>query len=415
MEYSNLKIADAEIYEQIQNESNRQKDGIELIASENYVSAAVLDAMGSILTNKYSEGMPNKRYYGGNDHIDSIENIAISRAKELFGAEHVNVQPYSGSPANLAVYLALINPGDAALGMELFAGGHLTHGYKVSVTGRWFSASNYGVNDNGYIDYDSVLKLAKETKPKLIWAGFSAYSRTIEWQKFRDIADEVDAYLAVDIAHIAGLIAGKQLLSPVGIADVVTTTTHKTLRGPRGAMIFCKEEFATKIDKAVFPGLQGGPHNHTTAGIAVALKEALDPSFVGYARQVIINAQALAKGLTEQGFKIVSGGTDNHLMLMDLSPQDLGGKEIEHALELAGITVNKNTIPGEKRSPFDPSGIRIGTAAMTTRGLKEVDMATIAKFISDAIQSRTDEDKLRAIAAEVKAFVSPFPIPGIST
>lgn len=408
-----LAQADSEVSNILQREKDRQLRGIELVASENYVSEAVLEAMGSIVTNKYSEGMPNARYYGGNTHIDEIESLAVARTKQLFGAEHVNVQPYSGSPANLAVYLATRNPGDDILGMELYAGGHLTHGYKVSVTGKWFTSHSYGVNEKGYIDYDEVRDIAKRVNPKLLWAGYSAYSRVIDWKIFREIADEVGAVFAVDMAHFAGLVAAGLMESPVPYADIVTTTTHKTLRGPRAGMILCKKEWAEKIDKAVFPGLQGGPHNHTTAAIAVALGEALQPSFKTYSQQVMNNAKALAQALTEKGFSIVSGGTDNHLMLVDLRAQNLTGLQTEIALEKANITVNKNAIPFDPRKPWDPSGIRVGTPAVTTRGLVEADMKTIATFMMEVVANYDNESQLRKIAGEVTEFVREFPIPGM--
>lgn len=410
-----LKENDKEIFQSIQNEAKRQIEGVELIASENYVSKDVLEAMGSILTNKYSEGYPSKRYYGGNEYIDEIELKAIERAKKLFGAEHVNIQPYSGSPANLAVHLAFLEPGDRTMGMALDAGGHLTHGFKVSISGKYFDSVSYGVNTDGYIDYDEVEKLAKEHKPKLIWVGFSAYSRVIDWNRFRDIADSVNAILVADIAHVAGLIVSGVYPSPVGIADVVTTTTHKTLRGPRGAMIMCKEEYAEAIDKAVFPGLQGGPHNHTTAGIAVALREADSKEFKEYSKQVVENARALSQALVEKGYSIVSGGTDNHLFLIDtVKSLNLSGKEVSDTLELVNITVNKNAIPNDSRKPWDPSGIRIGTPAITTRGMKEKDMQVIADLIDEALKNSTNEECLSDIRKRVKEFTSKFPIPGIS-
>jgi glycine hydroxymethyltransferase len=406
-------VKDKEIQELIDLEKKRQFEGIELIASENYVSESILECMGSILTNKYSEGYPGKRYYCGNEYIDQIENIAIERAKELFGAEHVNVQPYSGSPANQAVHFALLNPGDNTMGMSLDAGGHLTHGYKISFSGKYYNSVSYGVDENGYIDYDEVLKLAKEHKPKLIWAGFSAYSRIVDWKKFRGIADEVGAYLAADIAHVAGLVATGLYPSPVGIADVVTTTTHKTLRGPRGAIIMCKEELAEKIDKAVFPGLQGGPHNHITAGIAVALGEASTPEFKEYTKQIILNAKALSSALIDLGYTIVSGGTDNHLFLVDVVKSvGFSGKEASDILEKANITLNKNAVPNDTRKPWDPSGIRIGTPAITTRGMKENDMKVVAQLIDKALKS--PEDNLNNIRLEVKEFTKDFPIPGIT-
>lgn len=405
---------DKKIESLINEESKRQIEGIELIASENYVSEDVLEAMGSILTNKYSEGYPFKRYYGGNEYIDKIEQEAIDRAKELFGADHVNVQPYSGSPANLAVHLGLVEPGDKTLGMALDAGGHLTHGFKVSISGKYFDSASYGVNGDGYIDYEEVLKIAKSHKPKLIWAGFSAYSRTIDWNEFRKIADEVGAYLVADISHVAGLVVAGLYPSPVGIADVVTTTTHKTLRGPRGAIIMCNEELGEKIDKAVFPGLQGGPHNHTTAGIAVALQEASTKEFKEYAMQIIANAKKLSDELTSRGYVIISGGTDNHLFLLDtVKSCNMTGAELSNLLEKVNITVNKNAIPNDKRKPWDPSGIRIGTPAVTTRGLKEKDMEKIAEYIDRAVKNKDNEKELGKLKEEVKIYMSDFQIPGI--
>lgn len=402
-------IQDKEILELINAEKKRQKEGIELIASENYVSESVLECMGSILTNKYSEGYSGKRYYKGNEYVDCVEEEAINRAKKLFHAEHVNIQPYSGSPANLAVHFALLDTGDKTMGMALDAGGHLTHGFKVSITGKYYNSVSYGVDENGYIDYEEVRRLAKEHMPRLIWAGFSAYSRTIDWQKFRDIADEVGAYLAADIAHVAGLVVTGIYPSPVGIADVVTTTTHKTLRGPRGAIIMCKKELAEKIDKAVFPGLQGGPHNHTTAAIAVALKEASMPEFKEYAKQVVKNSKALAEELIKRNYKIISDGTDNHLFLVDIvASVGISGEEASTLLEQSNITVNKNTIPNDTRKPWDPSGIRIGTPAITTRGMKEKDMIRIAEFIDEILRKKEN------VREQVKEFTKDFPIPGIN-
>lgn len=402
-------IQDKEILELINAEKKRQKEGIELIASENYVSESVLECMGSILTNKYSEGYSGKRYYKGNEYVDCVEEEAINRAKKLFHAEHVNIQPYSGSPANLAVHFALLDTGDKTMGMALDAGGHLTHGFKVSITGKYYNSLSYGVDENGYIDYEEVRRLAKEHMPKLIWAGFSAYSRTIDWQKFRDIADEVGAYLAADIAHVAGLVVTGIYPSPVGIADVVTTTTHKTLRGPRGAIIMCRKELAEKIDKAVFPGLQGGPHNHTTAAIAVALKEASTPEFKEYAKQVVKNSKALAEELIKRNYKIISDGTDNHLFLVDIvASVGISGEEASILLEQSNITVNKNTIPNDTRKPWDPSGIRIGTPAITTRGMKEKDMIRIAEFIDEILRKKEN------VREQVKKFTKDFPIPGIN-
>ncbi|HRY22151.1 MAG TPA: serine hydroxymethyltransferase [Candidatus Dojkabacteria bacterium] len=411
------KMKDKKVLEYLNKEKKRQMEGLELIASENYVSEDVLACTGSILTNKYSEGYAGKRYYKGNQYVDEIEKLAIERAKDLFGAEHVNIQPYSGSPANLAVHFALLEPGDRTLGMSLDAGGHLTHGFKVSISGKYYNSVSYGVDDNGYIDYDEVRKLAKEHKPKLIWSGFSAYSRIIDWSKFRKIADEVGAFLVADIAHVAGLVAAGEYPSPIGIADVVTTTTHKTLRGPRGAMIMCKEELGEKIDKAVFPGLQGGPHNHITAAIAVALKEASTNEFREYSKQVIKNAKVLSEELTKRGYKIVSGGTDNHLFLVDLINSDglgdLGGEEASTLLEDANITLNKNAIPNDPRKPWDPSGVRIGTPALTTRGMKEKEMEKVAGYIDTVLKNREDESVIEKTKEEVKEFASKFPIPGI--
>ena len=400
------------IFEYIKKEEKRQVEGIELIASENYVSKNVLLAMGSILTNKYSEGYSGKRYYGGNQYIDMVEDECISRAKDLFGAEHVNVQSYSGSSANLAVHLAFLNPGDKTMGMSLSAGGHLTHGFKVSISGKYFNSVSYGINAKGYIDYDKVREIALEYRPKLIWSGFSAYSRIIDWKEFRKIADEIGAILVADVAHVAGLIVGGVYPSPVGIADVVTTTTHKTLRGPRGALIMSKGEYGEAIDKAVFPGLQGGPHNHITAGIAVALKEANSLEFKQYAQQVVINAKTLADKLISKGFNIISNGTDNHLFLIDtIKSVNLSGKQVSDILESINITVNKNAVPEDLRKPWDPSGIRIGTPAITTRGFKEKDMLFIADVIGDALKERAD---LKALRSKVIKYSKGFPVPGIT-
>lgn len=410
-----LQDTDKQILDLINHEKERQIEGIELIASENYVSEAVLEAMGSILTNKYSEGYPSKRYYCGNEYIDQIENIAIDRAKDLFKVDHVNVQPYSGSPANFAVHLAFLEAGDRTMGMSLDAGGHLTHGFKVSVSGKYFDSVSYGVNEDGYIDYDEVRKLAKEHNPKLIWTGFSAYSRVLDWAEFRKIADEVGAILVADIAHVAGLVATDQYPSPVPFADIITTTTHKTLRGPRGAMIMCKEEYAEAIDKAVFPGTQGGPHNHTTAAIAVALKEASTDEFKQYAKQVVLNAKSLASELIRLGYEIISGGTDNHLMLIDtVKSVGLSGKDASTALEKANITLNKNGIPNDPRKPWDPSGVRIGTPAITTRGMKEGDMIKVAGYIDKVLRNTEDISIIDSVRNDVRDFTKPFSIPGIS-
>lgn len=413
MEMSHLKSYDQQIYDAIKHEEERQSDGMELIPSENYVSVPVLEAMGSLLTNKYSEGYPGKRYYGGQEYVDVVENLAIDRAKQLFGAEHVNVQPYSGSPANTAVYFALLNYGDRVLGMKLDHGGHITHGLPISFSGKSYNFIGYGVEkETGRVNMDEVRKLALEHKPKMIVAGFSAYSRNLDWKKFKDIADEVGALTMADIAHIAGLIAAGVIDSPVPYFDVVTTTTHKTLRGPRGAMIMCKQKFAKDIDRAVFPGLQGGPHDHIIAGKAVAFKEALEPAFKDYAKQIIANAKVLADELMKHGFKIVSDGTDNHLMLIDLTNKNVPGKQAQEALDKAGITCNKNTVPFETRSPMDPSGIRLGTPAITTRGMKETEMKMIAGWINDVISNWQDEARLAQIKGAVKELCSKFPVPG---
>jgi glycine hydroxymethyltransferase len=406
---------DPDIAELIQAEARRQYDKARLIASENYASAAVLEASGTVLTNKYSEGYPGKRYYEGQQFIDPIERLARERAERLFGVDHANVQPYSGSPANLAVYLAFAEPGDTIMGMSLPMGGHLTHGWPVSVTGKWFRAVQYGVRaDTGRIDTDEVRDLARRERPKLIFCGGTAIPRTIDFPAFAEIAGEVGAILVADIAHLAGLIAGGAHPSPAGYADVITTTTHKTLRGPRGAMIMSRAEHAAAIDKAVFPGLQGGPHNHTTAAIAVALHEAAQPSFSTYARQIVANARALAEGLIARGYRLVSGGTDNHLILIDLSAQGIGGKPAARALDRAGIEVNYNTVPFDQRKPFDPSGLRIGTPAITTRGLTEQHMEQLAGWMDAAIgaAARDDGDVLDKIAGEVRELLAGFPMPG---
>ncbi len=406
---------DPQIAALIEDEARRQFEKLRMIASENYVSLAVLEASGSVLTNKYSEGYAGKRYYEGQQFVDPIETIAIQRAKELFGVEHANVQPYSGSPANLAVYLAFLKPGETVMGMALPMGGHLTHGWSVSVTGKWFRPVQYGVRaDTGLIDFDEVRDLARAERPKLIFCGGTAIPRTIEFGAFAEIAREVGAVLVADIAHIAGLIAGGAYPSPVGHADVITTTTHKTLRGPRGAMIMSTAEHATKVDKAVFPGLQGGPHDHTTAAIAVALKEASAPEFSAYARQIVANARALAAALVERGYSLVSGGTDNHLILIDLTPQEIGGKPAARALDRAGIEVNYNTVPFDTRRPFDPSGLRIGTSSITTRGLTEQHMPQVAAWMDEAIKAAAKQDDavIDRIAGQVKDLLAGFPMPG---
>jgi glycine hydroxymethyltransferase len=399
----------------IEQEAQRQHDALRLIPSENYVSAAVLEATGSVLTNKYSEGYAGKRYYEGQQLIDPIERLAIERAMELFGVDHANVQPYSGSPANLAIYLAFLQPGETVLGMGLPMGGHLTHGWSVSATGKWFRAVRYGVRrEDGRLDYDEVRDLARRERPKLIFCGGTAIPRTIDFAAFAEIAREVGAVLAADIAHIAGLIVGGAHPSPVGHADVISTTTHKTLRGPRGAMLMATAEHASAVDKAVFPGLQGGPHNHTTAGIAVALREAAQPSFREYAAQIVANAKALAAALTERGFDLVSGGTDNHLILVDLTNKGIGGKPAAKALDRAGIELNYNTVPYDTRKPFDPSGIRLGTPALTTRGLTEAQMPQVAAWMDDAVSAavKEDESTLERIAGEVRDLLAGYPMPG---
>lgn len=386
MDMSLIKSFDPELYEGMENELSRQRGNIELIASENIVSPAVLAAMGTHLTNKYAEGYPGKRYYGGCEFVDVVEQLAIDRAKKLFGADHANVQPHSGANANLAVYFGLLKTGDTILGMNLAHGGHLTHGSPVNMSGAYFNIVPYGVaRETGKIDYDELEKIAIECKPKLIVAGASAYPRAIDFKKFREIADKVGAILMVDMAHIAGLVAGGQHENPCKWADIVTTTTHKTLRGPRGGMILCKEEYAKAIDKAIFPGTQGGPLEHVIAAKAVALKEAMEPSFKAYAEQVVKNAKVMADTLTSRGIDLVSGGTDNHLMLLDLTAKGLTGKEIEKLLDLAHITVNKNAVPFDTQKPFVTSGIRVGTPAVTSRGMKEAEMVTIANCIADII------------------------------
>lgn len=410
-----LTQSDPEIAELVQAEAKRQHDKIRLIASENYVSAAVLEATGSVLTNKYSEGYAGKRYYEGQQVIDQVETLAIERAKAVFGVEHANVQPYSGSPANLAVYMALASPGDTIMGMALPAGGHLTHGWSVSATGKWFNSVQYGVRkDTGRVDLDEVRELALAERPKLIFCGGTAIPRTIDFEGFAAIAREVEAVLVADIAHIAGLVAGGAHPSPVGHAEIISTTTHKTLRGPRGAMLMSDAAHAKALDKAVFPGLQGGPHNHTTAAIAVALHEAAQPSFRDYAAGIVANAKALAEALLERGFDLVSGGTDNHLILIDLTGKGVAGKPAAKALDRAGIELNYNTVPFDPRKPFDPSGVRLGTAAITTRGLTPSHMPKLAEWIDLAIQAGAAEDEqaIDRIAAEVRELLTAYPMPG---
>jgi glycine hydroxymethyltransferase len=410
-----LAEADPAVADLIAEEIERQSSTICLIPSENYVSRAVLEAMGSVFTNKYSEGYAGRRYYEGQQVVDQLEPLAVERAKQLFRVDHANVQPYSGSPANLAIYLAFCEPGDTVMGMALPMGGHLTHGWGVSITGKWFNAVQYGVRrDTGHVDLDEVRKLARTERPKLIFCGGTAIPRTIDFAAFAEIAREVDALLVADIAHIAGLIVGGAHPSPVGHAEVLSTTTHKTLRGPRAAMLMANEEHATALDRAVFPGLQGGPHNHTTAAIAVALGEALEPDFFEYAQQVVANAKALAAGLLERGFDLVSGGTDNHLLLVDLTSKEVPGKPAAQALDRARITLNYNTVPFDPRKPFDPSGIRLGTPAVTTRGMGPAEMELIARWIDAGVDAagRGDESTLERIAGEVRELTAAFPIPG---
>lgn len=407
----NLKKTDNDIYTLCLNELRRQQNTIELIASENFTSTAVMESQGSWLTNKYAEGLPGKRYYGGCEFVDEVEVIAIDRAKELFGADHANVQPHSGAQANMAVFLALLNPGDTIMGMSLAHGGHLTHGCKVNASGKYFNVVEYGVDkENEKINYDEFFKIAKETKPKLIIAGASAYSRIIDFEKIREIANSIDAYFMVDMAHIAGLVAAGLHPNPVEYADVVTSTTHKTLRGPRGGIILCKEEFAKKIDKAVFPGTQGGPLMHVIAAKAVAFKEAMSSSFKAYQEQIIANSQVMSQILSSNGFRIVSGGTSNHLVLVDLRSKKLTGKVAEKVLEDVGITLNKNAIPYDPESPFVTSGIRIGTSSVTSRGMKEKEMEEIAQLISDALSDPENESLKNKIKQNVQSLCSQFPL-----
>ncbi len=415
-----LEIADPELIGLIRDEDKRQRESLRLIASENYVSKAVLDACGTSLTNKYAEGYPGRRYYEGMDFIDPIENLAIQRCKDLFGCEHANVQPYSGSPANLAILLAMCKPGGTIMGLSLPAGGHLTHGWSVSATGIYYKAVQYGVReDNHRIDMDEVRKLALKHRPKLIWAGHSAYPRLLDFEAFASIAKDCGAVLAADIAHIAGLVAGGVHPSPIPHCDVVSTTTHKTLRGPRGGLIMSKSQHATSIDKAVFPGLQGGPHNHTTAAKAVAFKEALQPDFKVYARDVVANAKALAEGLIERGYNLVSGGTDNHLLVVDLTTNSISGRKTAKALNTCGIELNANSIPFDPRKPWDPSGIRIGLPCLTSRGLKPTHMKTVADFIDAGIieaskgEGSVSDDFAAVTRSRISDFLRPFPAPGL--
>jgi glycine hydroxymethyltransferase len=408
-------MKDKKIEGLIADELKRQKEGIELIPSENYVSRDILTAVGSILTNKYSEGYPRKRYYGGNEFVDEIESLAIKRAQKLFQTDyHVNVQPYSGSPANIAVYVGLLEFGDTILGMRLDMGGHLTHGHPVNFSGRAYNFVQYGVDEKTeMLDYDEIEKLAVEHKPRMIVCGATAYSRTIDFERFAKIAKKVNAYLMADISHIAGLVAGGVHPSPFGLADVVTTTTHKTLRGPRSAVIFCREGLGKQIDKAVFPGLQGGPHDHVTAAKAICFKEAMSDSFKEYAKQIVLNAQTLADALTKKGYRVVTGGTDNHVFLVDLQKQKISGGEAQETLDSVGITLNKNTIPYDPNPPMKPSGIRLGTPAITSRDMKEKDMLKIADFIDRALVNKNDKKELAKIHKEVIKFSNAFPLPGV--
>ena len=412
---THVSRTDPELAELINEEARRQFEKIRLIASENYVSLAVLEAAGTVLTNKYSEGYPGKRYYEGQQFIDPIERLAQQRAQDLFGVDHANVQPYSGSPANLAVYFAFCQPGDTVMGMGLPAGGHLTHGAAPTISGRWLRSVQYGVRrDTGRVDLDEVRDLARKERPKVIFCGGTAIPRTVDFPAFAAIAAEAGAILVADIAHIAGLVAGGAHPSPVGYAQVISTTTHKTLRGPRGAMIMSTAEHASALDRAVFPGLQGGPHNHTTAAIAVALHEAAQPDFAVYARQVVANARALAAALLERGFELVSGGTDNHLILMDLTSRGIAGKPAAKALDRAGIELNYNTVPFDPRKPFDPSGLRLGTPAITTRGLTEEHMPQIAAWMDEAVTAavKDDEAAIERVAGEVRDLLAGFPMAG---
>jgi glycine hydroxymethyltransferase len=418
-------MQDKKIEELMSAEHDRQAQGLEMIPSENHASAEVLAALGSVMTDKYSEGYPGQRYYGGCEFVDKVENIARDRAKKLFGADHANVQAYSGSPANQAVFFALLDPGDKVMGLKLYFGGHMTHGLKVNFSGTIYQSVQYETGHDGYLDYDAMQAMAKKEKPKLIVVGATAYPRIFDWKKLRAIADSVNAWLLADISHIAGLVVGGEHPSPVGIADVVMTTTHKTLRGPRGAIILCngnlstplkkvdrtKENLPTLIDRAIIPGLQGGPHNHQTAAIAVALNEAAQPEFKTYAKQIVKNAKKLAEELTGRGYQLVTGGTDNHLLLIDLTNKKVIGADAETALGRASITVNKNTVPFDPRSPFSPSGIRLGTPALTSRGLKEKEMVQVADWIDQAITNHENEKLLNKLSNEVKEFTKAFPLP----
>jgi glycine hydroxymethyltransferase len=408
--FNMINTYDTQLSNALGRELARQQEGLELIPSENFVSPAVLEALGSVATNKYAEGYPSKRYYGGCQEIDVVETLAIDRAKEIFCAEHVNVQPLSGAPANLAAYVALVEPGETILGMDLSHGGHLTHGHPVTFMSKIWNFVRYKTTPEGLIDYEDIEAKAREHKPKLILVGYSAYSREIDYERIKKIADEVGALTMADMAHIAGLIAGGEMNNPVPIFDIVTTTTHKTLRGPRGGMILCKKKHAKAVNKAVFPGLQGGPHENVIAAKAVAFKEALEPSFKEYAKQIRLNAKVLENELRARDYSLMFGGTENHLLLVDVTPKGVTGKIAEKALDKAGITVNKNAIPDDERGPMDPSGIRLGTPAITTRGMKEEEMKLIAEWIDQAIQNHEDDEKLESIRTEVRQLALKFPL-----
>lgn len=413
-DYKNIGAEDSEVIAVVKKEMKRQSEEMELIASENYVSKAVLEAMATVLTNKYSEGYPGHRYYGGNQVIDEVEIIAIERAKKLFKAEHVNVQPLSGSPANAAVYFAFIKPGDKVLGLRLDHGGHLSHGHPINFSGLLYNFTQYEVDmATGRIDMAKVREIALREKPKMIVAGYSAYSREVEWQKFKEIADEVGAFTFADIAHTAGLIAAGEMVNPTPFFDVVTTTTHKTLRGPRGAIIMCQEKFAKQVDRAVFPGMQGGPHDHITAAKAVAFGEALKPEFKQYAKQVIANAKTMAEEFTKLGYRVISGGTDNHLMVVDMTSKGISGKEAENILDRCGISVSRSTIPNDPNPPMNPSGVRFGTPAITTRGLKQEEIKRIVTWINAGLERRDEPEMLDNIKDQVKEMCLSFPIPSI--
>ncbi|MFH0955724.1 MAG: serine hydroxymethyltransferase [Candidatus Falkowbacteria bacterium] len=413
-DYKNLKNQDPEVMAVVKREMARQSEEMELIASENYTSKAVLEAMATVLTNKYSEGYPGHRYYGGNQYIDEVEILAVERAKKLFSAEHINVQPLSGSPANAAVYFAFIKPGDKVLGLRLDHGGHLSHGHPVNFSGMLYNFTQYEVDaETGKIDMEKVREIAIREKPKMIVAGYSAYAREVEWQKFKDIADEVGAFTFADIAHTAGLIAAGEMNNPVPFFDVVSTTTHKTLRGPRGAIIMCKEQFAKQVDRAVFPGMQGGPHDHITAAKAVAFGEALRPEFKDYAKQVIANAKLMAEEFIKLGYRVISGGTDNHLMVVDMTSKGITGKEAEIILDKCGISVSRSTIPNDPNPPLNPSGVRFGTPAITTRGMKQAEIKKIVGWVNSAVEKKDEAEMLENIKKQVKETCLEFPIPSI--